>query len=443
MLQDVQRSDAQKTLAKALTHLVDEKTGIIRALYELKNYSDDPDFFYYTGILTDTSRYSPVKANVINGGVALTREDAEASAVGECIERYCAGMYDEADLMYASWEEVQRDAVNPQDFVLFLDEQYKEEGFPLSRFSKKTPIGWTWAYSLIDSRPVLVPACFVYVPYHFRNREEMFIYPVSTGLACGSSREEALLRGIYEVVERDALMITWHNRLPVPRIDIHSIAPPEIKKIMKRFAPSGVEIFLSDVTTDIAVCTVLALSVRSSEPVAAVGAAASLGPEEAVRRALLEMALGRYWLRQELLKNPHYSPGEPFRDVQNLSMHGLIYGYSNMLSAFEFMMNAKTRLFDDMRNGSSGSIREDIEICLDIFREKGMDVLFKEITTPEIAELGFCVVRVLIPGMQPLDITHNHRYLGGRRVYTVPRLLGYMKRESRPKELNRYPHPFA
>ncbi|MET9239211.1 YcaO-like family protein [Nonomuraea sp. NPDC003709] len=42
--------------------------------------------------------------------------------------------------------------------------------------------------------------------------------------ALGGSMAEALLYGLLETVERDAFLMTWYGRLPVPRIE-HGTGP--------------------------------------------------------------------------------------------------------------------------------------------------------------------------------------------------------------------------
>jgi len=64
------------------------------------------------------------------------------------------------------------------------------------------------------------------------------------------------------------------------------------------------------------------------------------------------------------------------------------------------------------------------------------------LTTPDIDEVGFKVVRIIIPGCQGLDINHNHRYLGGERLRQVPVKLGLRNDPHEKQEFNPYPHPF-
>jgi ribosomal protein S12 methylthiotransferase accessory factor len=70
-----------------------------------------------------------------------------------------------------------------------------------------------------------------------------------------------------------------------------------------------------------------------------------------------------------------------------------------------------------------------------------MDVVVCDLTTPDIAALDLSVVRVVVPGMNPLFMGHKNRARGGRRLYEVPQRLGHPGLEPGQQD-NPYPHPF-
>ena len=119
---------------------------------------------------------------------------------------------------------------------------------------------WVKGRSLTRGVEVYVTACFVYVPYRFTTREEFITLPISTGLACGSTVEDAVLRGLYEVVERDAFAITWRNRMPVPRIAIHNARNALLAEVLERFREVDLSVSVSLATTDLGIPVVITLS---------------------------------------------------------------------------------------------------------------------------------------------------------------------------------------
>jgi ribosomal protein S12 methylthiotransferase accessory factor len=92
------------------------------------------------------------------------------------------------------------------------------------------------------------------------------------------------------------------------------------------------------------------------------------------------------------------------------------------------------------RSLATGSVGQDVETCVRRLAAAGLEVLVADLTTPDVAGLGFKVVKVLIPGMHPIDFGY-WRHLGGRRLYETPARLGYRAAYG-PNDLNLFPHPF-
>jgi ribosomal protein S12 methylthiotransferase accessory factor len=442
ILRDIERSSVEETLIKG-ERLIDHRVGIIQDIYEHMIDPDDPPLFYFTAKLADTSRYSRLKCSEYNGGASLLREQAKAAAIGESVERYCAGIYNEDEFIYSSYNDVKCDAIDPREFTLFSENQYSTKDFKFSRFSKDVRLNWVWGYSLVKKQPILVPASFVYVPYLFRSKEELITQPTSTGLAAANNMEEAILSGIYEVVERDAYMIMWLNQLSMSGINLSMVKNEKIKDVIERFVQCGISLYINNITTDLGIPTIGAMAVLESGrgPAAAVGAATRLAPELAVLKSLEETAHTRFWIKGMMRERPDYKSKDDFSDITDLSHHPFLYGHLEMLPRLKFLMNhPSVEKLEGIPNMATGSILKDIQKCVEMIAKRGFDVIVVDITTPDIKEVGFSVVRVLIPGGQPLDVEFKYRFLGGKRLYEVPKLLGYPGKSE--GELYGYPHPF-
>ena len=438
------KSGPEAAVARGL-RLVNRRTGIIQRLYEHLLDPDDPRLFYCTAKMADTSVYGPNRCAPYNGGASREKTRAKAAAIGESIERYCAGSYDEQAFIRASYDErlSRGEAMAPGRLALFSERQYALPGFKFSPFRTQTPMAWVQGYSLTRTRPILVPACCVYVPYRFHSPAEMILHPTSTGLAAATCLEEAILSGIYEVVERDAFMIAWHQRLSLSRIDLAAASSPALQEVIGRFEPSGLELHAVNITLDIPIPVAAAVVIRrpGGEPAAAVGAAARLDPQQAVLKALEEAGHTFFWVRSMMKGREGFGFRDDFADITDLSHHPLLYGYRRMLPHLEFMVGSRERTgISDLPDRSLGSTLLDLEHCVRVLAEKGLEVIAVNITTPDVAEAGFHVVRVVIPGLQPLDVEFRSRYLGGKRLYRAPAALGLATRNE--AELNPYPHPF-
>jgi ribosomal protein S12 methylthiotransferase accessory factor len=113
-----------------------------------------------------------------------------------------------------------------------------------------------------------------------------------------------------------------------------------------------------------------------------------------------------------------------------------------LIPKVQFVEQPPARSLGTLSNRSTGTITGDIEVCVNALASKGFDVLVVDLTTRDIGELGFRVARVLIPGLQPLHGDHRFRFLGGKRLYQVPKILGYAEECTTEEQLWPWPHPF-
>ncbi len=223
------------TILDLWDELVDPRVGIIRKIRALAIDEDEPNFFHYLSTACDTSAFAPLENFANNGGVGVTPRRAIAKAMGEAVERYCSAIFDEDDLVFASYQELDVPRTRPEAFALYSHEQHAEPGFPYEPFTVGSRIGWTRGTSLVTGEDILLPAAAVYVPYYYRRErgETPVMQPISTGLACGTSEAAAALGGLCEAIERDAFTITWQSRLSRPVIaarDLPAAAADRVRR---------------------------------------------------------------------------------------------------------------------------------------------------------------------------------------------------------------------
>jgi len=125
-------------------------------------------------------------------------------------------------------------------------------------------------------------------------------------------------------------------------------------------------------------------------------------------------------------------------------MHGLAHAISPELRpSINFLIESnQTVSIDQLPNLFSESMVENVQTLVNLVKKEGLDIVYVNLTTPDIDEVGFKVVRIIIPGCQGLDINHKYRYLGGERLRQVPVKLGLRNDRPGKREFNRYPHPF-
>ena len=426
--------------------LVSDRVGIISKVDFEELVPGEPEVYF--------AHSEPANVSVLCGQKALNHGDAASidsdraimKAVGESIERYCSGQYDKNDLVLAAFDEFDGDAVDPQTFALYSGEQYSQENFPFSPLTHQTPLQWVKGNSLKEDKPLWVPAAFVYVPYLFDNpKEQPFFNSISTGLACGPDLVSALYKSILEAIERDTFMIVWKNQLVLPRLDPWSSNDPFVQQLLEALQYVSLDCEAVYLTSDISVPVIIVILKREDgTPYTTMGIGADLDPNRALSQALEEAYLTFLGMsRYAKLKND-YKPESDYSDINTPTLHALAHAVCPELrSSINFLTSSKNLLsFGSLPNLSSESKIDNIHTLVKLLDEKDLDIISYDLTTLDVDEVGFKVVRSVVPGLQPLDINHSRRYEGGKRLFEVPVKMGLLDKPHGTRELNRFPHPF-
>lgn len=110
----------------------------------------------------------------------------------------------------------------------------------------------------------------------------------SSGVACHTSYNEALLRSVYELIERDALMVRWFREEPCAQI----IPPAELEHRVSRLEDLGFQCLFLNLTLELApVVLVLLRREADSFPRLILGMASDPSPVKAMEKALEEVEL--------------------------------------------------------------------------------------------------------------------------------------------------------
>ena len=197
-------------------------------------------------------------------------------------------------------------AVDPGRFALFHESQYADPAFPFRPFGPETVISWVDGFELPSGQPAYLPAQLAFFAWGRRSpAEEQIAYTTSSGLACAPTLEEAVLAGLLEQVERDAVMLAWYDRLSLPLLDWSR--DPELARIDARyFAPTGLRYSAVDLSVFFGIPTVLGVVHGAPGALGALGVGAASAPTVAVawRKALAEAFAVQRWVRDHALEQP-------------------------------------------------------------------------------------------------------------------------------------------
>jgi ribosomal protein S12 methylthiotransferase accessory factor len=434
-----------ETLSRPLRRAVSPYTGIVRSLEECLHLPSEPPLFRFAA---EVARGEPVLGEPLDhlsgiGGAGLTRADAASAAVGEAIERYSGTFVPRAELVIASARELGPEAVSPERFALFSEAQYATPGFPFEPFTAETRVPWIRGWTLPDQAPVWLPAELVLLGDAAGAQCSRVGYATSSGMACAETLEEALVRGLCELLERDAFMIVWANRLSLPRIDLSS--DPELEELERRlFAPTGLGYAAIDLSAFHGLPSVLGVVRAPAWCPGALGVGAGTAPtlERAVWKALSEAFASR-------LAGPKLEMFERGRDygpegagVVTFEDHIAYYADHDRANAAAFLdasdERTSTSAIPALAGGSPGEHIADL--CRRV-EAAGASAYMADVTAPDVRELGLTVVKVIAPELCSIDVPHAGRFLGGRRLYHAAADLG-LRPGPLVEPVNPEPHPF-
>lgn len=428
-----------------LDHLIDDKVGVIRSVAEIPREAGAPEFFHYYADACNTRAFCGQANFNKTGGASTDRGCALAKAVGEAIERYCSAIYDPNEFLLTSYNDAPFPCVPPTEFALYSEEQHQDPDFPYVRFLNSTRVRWASSIDLATGCLSYVPAAMIYVPYSFTEEdgESPIAQRISTGLACHCSLAEAAVTAVCEVIERDAMTISWQAKLQMPQI-LKDTLSEENRDLVRRFERTGSLVTLLNLTFDHGVPTILAAlrGQTPDSPALVVAASSHLDPERAVRKSLEELAHTHRMAQQITMNSLALAPMAGYANITTQDDH--VHFYCNHANSYlaQFLFGSTERVnFSDMGRLATSDPQADLSILIKRVHAVGHRVLLTDLTTPDVSEVGLYVVRALIPGFHPLFLGHRVRALGGSRLWTIPQQLGYGG-ITRQEGANESPHPF-
>jgi ribosomal protein S12 methylthiotransferase accessory factor len=441
----VESIEAPASPAVSLSRLeraVSPLTGIANGVVRGTHAADESRLFTVSTRVASSERTLGTRTVDHAASSGPDPEAARAATIGEALERYAAAYVPHERLLLASARELGGEAVSPASFALFHERQYSYPGFPFVPFTDSVVLRWTAGFSLLDSTRAFLPAQLVYlVPPDFG--DVALGSSTSNGLACGSSFEEAALAALLELVERDAVMIAWKNRLSLPLLDWSDDA--EMRALDERyFAPSGLQYSVLDGSVFLGLP--VAIAVLHGEPgqqaALAVGGGCAPTVAEAWLKALSEAFGVRRWLRTMSVHDPDRHVDGPAH-VCTFDDHMLFYATHDRarLAAF-FDAAAERTPTAEVRPLTGSTPAAQLAAAVARLASRSVASLAADVTSPDVASLGLRVVRVVAPELCALDVVHAAQYLGGKRLVTAPVEARLLAEPRSFEDFNRLPHPF-
>jgi oxazoline/thiazoline synthase len=370
-----------------------------------------------------------------NAGKGATDVQAKAGALCEGLERYSGVFRGDEPRRKARLDDLGDAGIDPRTCTLFSEKQYREREAWNARgsrwdvvpapFDPGVEMEWTPVWSLTRGEARWLPTAFCYFDYP-QDHDQAVCWSCSNGNAAGNTREEAVLQGFLELVERDAVALWWYNRVRLPAVDLDGFDEPYLDEVRQFLRNHRRDCWVLDATTDLGIPVFVAATRRTDGAAEQIlfGFGAHLDARLALLRAVTEMnqMLGH------VLDARDEAPGAHLTD------RGAVEWLRTATVANQPYLAPKE---GPARNAASylpcrtDDIKDDVLACRALVEARGMEMLVLDQTRPEI---GMPVVKVVVPGMR-----HFWPRFAPGRLYDVPVQRGWLPRPTDEGDLNPIP----
>jgi ribosomal protein S12 methylthiotransferase accessory factor len=366
-------------------------------------------------------------------GWGATIEDATYGCLFEAAERFSAQFHGGEAIATRRADAFAERAILPPQMLLISDRQYADRRrwnaeHPGSNelpppWRRESRIDWIAAAPTHSSSASWLPArlCFLGYP-----RDSYRGLPAgnSSGVAAGTTFEDAVIRAFVELVERDAVAIWWYNAIRRPLLDLAELGEPVVAAYADWSAGRGRHLRLHDLTHDLGIPVVAAVAHDSGGGAIAFGFAAAASPAAAARHAVGELA--QFECNVALLGTR--AEREGLQGVPPEARALLEWHATSKLADHPHLAGAEES------RCPPASVPLDIARCRALCERNDLPFLVIDLSRPSV---GVPVARVVVPGLRSMEA----RFAPGR-LYDVPVRLGWRSGPIREADLNPTPLMF-
>ena len=367
-------------------------------------------------------------------GISLDGADhARLVAVAEAAERYAGRELSSEESVLAYASELPGATIDASR-IPRCSERERRRGCPLGHFDPESRIRWIRGVDWMTGQDVWVPAVMACYAIKKPSDAERFWNPISTGYAVHSDPDEALLRSLWEVIERDAIAVVWQQMLSLPWVPPQYF-PDSVRYLCESSRRQFIDTFIFDATTDIGVPTAYCVQVAPHDECArhVLGCATRGSFADAAEHAVLETLQ----IRDTVLSD---CP-ESVREFESIGDGARFMARPERATAFGFLLNGA----EDRAGRPPDEIPQATDEALAWikcrFAARQVQVIIVDRTPDELADVGLTALCAIIPSLQPMSLVPLAQYRAHPRLYEAPRLMGY--RSLPEEELNPWPQPLS
>lgn len=357
----------------------------------------------------------------------------ELKAIMEALERHACSVVPFAEFIKTSAKKLGKRAMDPREVVSYTREQYNNNP-ALLPFLDDREYYWKEVMTFPEGEKCYLPVDCLYFPLNEKTFPRPYTFANSSGVAAGFNFKDALLRGLYEAIERDAFMIVWLKRITMPTILKVSL-PESLQNRIAKIEELGYQVFLVNITLDLAPVVLAAVVSKQLKPALILGTASNLNILEACSKALAEVEQQLYWnLRSST--TPYIL--SDYKEVKKVSDHAALYYMSQYLSKASFLWSGKAQPLPVSRE----MLDDEFERILKILSSYKKRIVVADLTPAFLRELGIQVIKAIPLGLVSISFGYGMEPLGMSRLKRPPKEITHLTQRPWPDNIP-FTHPFA
>lgn len=351
-------------------------------------------------------------------GRSTSLASSKLSAVLEMIERNASMVPHFKETIKGSYQKLLHNGhpvVNPEIFL--LNKKADDE----SVYSSIKEYYWSSGIRLDNQEPVLLPEQVVYFDHQLLRDEKRFIYETSNGTAIGNSFEEAIMYGLFELIERDHFLVHWYCKKLPKLIRKESINDERITRILNRLESQQYAVYLFDITLETQIPTVWVLAVNK-DPKANLtyynAAGCHYNPEKAIFSGLVEVATSAL-VYEEKLKGERAQLSYLIQNpeaVRSMEDHVNYYAFAENGKAFDFLLNSLQEMEAITVSDMNPDFPFSFKAVTDAILKEHPNIFVCDLGNLITEKSGFSVVKTFIPSMQPMTFGIQNERLNTSRL---------------------------
>ncbi len=364
-------------------------------------------------------------------GKGVNKTQAYFSAAFELFERISSRYYGEKEIIRGTAKQLSEYVMD----VNSITKNILNYNTPFERFDYALPIDWVWGQSLMTNKMKLVPASMAFLSSaKFRGK---FLSSTSSGLASGATMKDAILQGLFELVEHDAWMIGQACNCRYPKIDYSTVENESIKKLIKLIHDLNFNVVSRDYTNDIGIPAIRTWITNPNNYTvySTNGFGASISAEMALERSLTEAIQAGFRIPKENVVSYSAAAMREITGNRN-ALYGLYYFQQKDIFESDEDKIRSMKYYSEIKYHNVDSIIQEV---INRLRKaiKDLDIIVVDMTRETF---GVSVVRVIITG--DFQVLNVPLISVSPRLLEFPIKMGYSDRKFRYDELymGNYPH---